>query len=198
MACVNHPDREAAAVCVICGDELCAECRQVGPDGKSYCSKHLPVDAAQSSADAEMPPQTDTQAQPETAAPAAAAASPKESTGLAAACYFSWIVTPLSFILPVIPLASADMKRSNYMRYHAFNGLFWGLVVVLGIVALQFGLIFAGVLSIPHFLMVPLRLLRTVWGLIALVASITFAMKAANRQPVRIPLVSDLADSQMR
>lgn len=196
MACVNHPDREAAAVCVVCGDELCAECRQVGPDGKSYCSEHLPVEAAQSST-TEMPPQSENRAQPPPVVPGAAAV-PKESTGLAAACYFSWIVTPLSFILPVIPLASADMKQSSYMRYHAFNGLFWGLAVIVGMVALQIGLIFAGVLGIPHFLMVPLRLLRTLWGLIALVASIVFAVRAANRQPVRIPLVSDLADSQMR
>ncbi len=206
MACVNHPDRDAAAVCVICGDELCAECRRIGPDGRSYCAEHV----SQATADTEMPPRAERAAGPTPTVsasgvelpargePEAATAVPGESTGLAAACYFAGILPPISFILPLIPLISADMKRSAFMRYHAFNGLFWGLAVVVGLFVLQFALLISGVLGIPGILIWPLRLLRGLWWVVALVLSIVFAMKASNKQSVRIPLVSDLADSQAK
>jgi len=206
MACVNHPDREAVARCVSCGDELCAECRQVGPDGKSYCAQHLP----QALPDTEMPPRG---AQPTGPAPAASAPGvelpprgeqeaatgvPGESTGLAAAGYFAGMLPPISFILPVIPLISADMKRSAFMRYHAFNGLFWGLAVVVGIFVLRIALLIARFIGIPGLILWPLSLLAWLWWVVALVISIVFAMKASRKQPVRIPLISDLADSQAK
>jgi len=206
MACVNHPDREAAAVCVTCGDELCEECRRVGRDGKSYCAEHLP----QTAPDTEMPPRAgQAEAAPSAeSAPGvelpprgeqeAASGVPGESTGLAAAGYFSGMLPPISFILPVIPLISADMKRSAFMRYHAFNGLFWGLAVVVGIFVLRIALVVARVIGIPGFILWPLSLLAWLWWTIALVLSIVFAVKASRKQPVRIPLISDLADSQAR
>ena len=206
MACVNHPDREGAAVCVSCGDELCAECRQVGPDGKSYCAEHVPRAAPES----ELPPRTAQAAQagPATSPPGVELPSrgvaeaprgvPGENTGLAAAGYFAGMLPPISFILPIIPLISADMKRSAFMRYHAFNGLFWGLAVVVGIFVLRVGLFIARTIGIPGFLLWPLNLLAWLWWTIALVLSIIFAVKASRKQPVRIPLISDLADSQVR
>ncbi len=183
-------------MCVECQAELCSECRQVGPDGKSYCAEHLPQPEpapagaqAPEGAPVELPPR---------GAQEPVTATPGESTGLAAACYFAGVLPPLSLILPIIPLASADMKQSRYMRYHAYNGLFWGLAVVVGLVLLQIVLFLGGVLHLPVILLLPLRLLRAVWWTAALVISIVFAIKANGREPVRIPVVSDLADGQAK
>lgn len=38
MVCLNHPDREAAAVCAACGKPLCNECI-LRADGAIYCSE---------------------------------------------------------------------------------------------------------------------------------------------------------------
>lgn len=38
MVCLNHPDREAAAVCAACGKPLCSEC-MLDIDGAVYCSE---------------------------------------------------------------------------------------------------------------------------------------------------------------
>ena len=182
MACKFHPDRESVAMCVTCGAELCEECRKVAPDGRSYCLEHLPQEV-------EMPPR----AAPE-GAPAAAG---NESTGLAAACYFSWILAPLSFVLPIIPLVSSGMKGSRYMRYHAFNGLFWGIgVIVIGVIlgVLQIFLGIGGVL--PYALLRLIRMVCNLWWLAALIGSIMFAIKANNRQKVTIPVISDRAEKQ--
>jgi len=70
--------------------------------------------------------------------------------------------------------------------------------VVVGLLVLQFVLAISGLLGIPGILIWPLRLLRAVWWVVALVMSIVFAVKASTKQPVRIPLISDLADSQAR
>ncbi len=185
MACKFHPDRESVAMCVVCGAELCEECRHVGADGKSYCAEHLPQPM-------EMPPSAAIGA-------TAAAGGTTESTGLAAACYFSWIVAPLSFILPVIPLASANYKGSRYMRYHAYNGLFWGLALVVLLAAFW---MLAVVTGLMPFIGRPLvRLLFMVRNLLVpawLIISILFAIRASNRQKVNIPVISDLAEKQAR
>ncbi|MGC9316752.1 MAG: hypothetical protein ACP5KN_01800 [Armatimonadota bacterium] len=190
MACVNHPDREAAARCVVCGDELCAECRQVGPDGKSYCADHLPQPEAQRPEHVEMPPRGEP-AEHADAAPAGA------SPALAAACYFCWVLTPIGFLLPVIPLAADRMKRSGYMRYHAYNGLFWGLAVVAAFLVLQLLRALAGIVRMPAVMVAPIGLVQWLAGVAALVASIAFAVRAYNRQSVHIPVVSDIARQQL-
>ncbi len=180
MACKFHPDRESVAMCVTCGAELCEECRHVGADGKSYCAEHLPQEV-------EMPPR----AAPE-GAPAAAG---NDSTGLAAACYFSWILAPLSFVIPIIALVSSGYKESRYMRYHAYNGLFWGIAVIVIGVVLAFVQIFLGITGLGVLARL-IGLVLNVYGLAALIASIMFAIKASNRQEVKIPVISDLAEKQ--
>ncbi len=40
MKCINHPDKDAVAVCVACGAGLCADCRNV-VRGASYCDECL-------------------------------------------------------------------------------------------------------------------------------------------------------------
>lgn len=183
MACKFHPDRESVAMCVTCGAELCEDCRKVAADGKSYCPEHLPQEV-------EMPPR----AAPE-GAPAAGTGT--ESTGLAAACYFSWIVPPLSFIIPIVPLASASHKGSRYMRYHAWNGLFWGIGLFAVLAALSLLLSFARLvpivgLPLGQLLAMLINALIVAW----LVISIILAIRANNGQKVKIPLISDWAEKQ--
>ena len=50
MNCYYHPDREAAAQCVICGKYLCSECNII-KEGKSYCKECLRVSESQVSWD---------------------------------------------------------------------------------------------------------------------------------------------------
>jgi len=40
MKCTNHPDIDAAGVCVVCGKPFCAECIQI-QDNRYLCEKHL-------------------------------------------------------------------------------------------------------------------------------------------------------------
>ncbi|MEA3403722.1 MAG: hypothetical protein U9R79_20975 [Armatimonadota bacterium] len=190
MACVNHPDREAAARCVVCGDELCAECRHVGPDGKSYCADHLPQPEAQRPEHVEMPPRGEPIQETE-------AVAAGDSPGLAAACYFCWVLAPIGFLLPVIPLATDRMKRSGYMRYHAYNGLFWGLAVVAAFLVLHVLGVLAGIVGVPALMIAPVGLVQWLVGVAALLASIAFAVRAYNRRSVNIPVVSDIAQQQL-
>ncbi len=181
MACANHADRESVAICMTCKQELCDECRQVGPDGKSYCPEHVP-------ADVEMPPMG-------TAQPATGSST--ESPILAALCYLCWILTPISFLVPVIVLAG-DYKQSRYMRYHAYNGIFWGLALIVIGVALSVALWVMKAIGLPGFIRAPLGLVSWAVLPVGLIASILFASKANNRQDVKIPGISGLADKQVK
>lgn len=40
MKCVNHPEIEAAGVCVVCGKPFCASCIQI-QDNRYICEKHM-------------------------------------------------------------------------------------------------------------------------------------------------------------
>ncbi len=196
MACKVHPDRESVAICVTCKQELCEECRQVGPDGKSYCAAHLPAPqpeptsrpAAQPAPEVEMPPMGDA---------VAMTGAATDSPILAGLCYLCWLLTPISFVIPIIVLAG-DYKQSRFMRYHAYNGIFWGLALIVIGVLLKIAVFVAKLVGVPGFMRMPLNMV--LWFLlpVALVASILFLVKANNRQDVRIPAISDLADKQAK
>ena len=228
MACANHPDRESVAICMTCRKELCGDCRQVGPDGKSYCADHMPAAAPQPQPQPEaqpapsqpeqafeMPPAGQPQPEPTPqAAPsqppqafemppagqpqAGASTAGGESTVLAALCYLCWILPPLSFVVPIIVLATDQYKGSRYMRHHAWNGLFWGIAVVVVMGALKIALMVMGLAGLPGIMRAPLSMLLWVIGPVALVLSILFAVKANNRETFRIPVISDLADQQVK
>lgn len=40
MKCTNHPEREAAGVCVSCGKPFCRDCL-IEMDGRYFCALHL-------------------------------------------------------------------------------------------------------------------------------------------------------------
>ncbi len=186
MACKVHPEAESVAICMTCKDELCEECRQAGPDGKSYCAAHVP--AARPATDVEMPPLGD-------AVSMTGAAT--DSPILAGLCYLCWVLAPISFVIPIIVLAG-DYKRSRFMRYHAYNGLFWGVAMVVIPGALWLAIRFADMIGLPVIVVMPFGLAR--WALLVagLIASIVFLAKANNRGDVRIPAISDLADKQAK
>jgi len=81
------------------------------------------------------------------------------------------------------------------MRYHAYNGLFWGIAVIVIGVVLAFVQIFLGITGLGVLARL-IGLVLNVYGLAALIASIMFAIKASNRQEVKIPVISDLAEKQ--
>jgi hypothetical protein len=39
MKCINHPEKDAVAMCVSCGVGLCADCRKREPGGATYCEE---------------------------------------------------------------------------------------------------------------------------------------------------------------
>ena len=186
MACKVHPDTESVAICMTCQQELCEECRQSGSDGKSYCAAHVP--AAGPATDVEMPPMGD---------PVSMAGAATDSPILAGLCYLCWLLAPISFVIPIIVLAG-DYKQSRFMRYHAFNGIFWGLALIVIGVLLKAAAFVAKLVGVPGFMRMPLNMV--LWFLlpVALIASVMFLAKANNRQDVRIPAISDLADKQAK
>ncbi len=56
---------------------------------------------------------------------------------------------------------------------------------------------FGDAIGIPGILMLPLGLIRWLVWPAALVLSIIFAVNASNRQRVRIPLISGIAEGQL-
>jgi uncharacterized membrane protein len=188
VACKNHPDRDSVAACVTCGDELCAECNNVGSDGKSYCAKDLPTEGTA----AAVPPPAPTAAPPpptpasSAAPPPPAAAAGSSNPVLAAFAYPIWIIALIIVV--------SDMKRDRYMAYHGWNALFWGIAYIIVLIALG---VLTGTLHDVPGLGTVLRLLNPLARLAFLVFSIIFAIKAYNRQDVNIPVISDMARKQV-
>jgi uncharacterized membrane protein len=192
MPCVNHPDRDSTARCVVCSVELCDECR-TETDGRNYCAADAKTaaPAAVSPPPVAVPPPSPPVA-PATPVPAATAADDpgQEQPVLAALSYV------IGVIISVIILFS-DMKKSRYMRFHAFHSLFYclGIVVVaigLGVVGMVLGFIpiinvIAGVL---------LGIIGAVFPLCVLILSIILAVKAYNRQELELPVVTKMAREQ--
>jgi uncharacterized membrane protein len=120
-----------------------------------------------------------------------------DSPILAGLCYLCWLLTPISFVIPVIVLAT-DYKQSRFMRYHAFNGIFWGLALIVIGVLLKIAAFVVKLAGVPRLMRMPLDMVLWLLLPVALIASILFLVKANNRQDVRIPGISDLADNQAK
>ncbi|MCD6360859.1 MAG: DUF4870 domain-containing protein, partial [Armatimonadetes bacterium] len=91
---------------------------------------------------------------------------------------------------------ATDYKQSRYVRFHAYNGLFWGLAVLLVLGLVWFSAVLAGIVGLPGILVWLLYKVRTLVAIGAFIFSILFAVKANNRENVRIPVISDIADKQ--
>ncbi|MCD6360858.1 MAG: hypothetical protein J7M38_08320 [Armatimonadetes bacterium] len=119
-----------------------------------------------------------------------------ESRTMAALCYLSSAVSPYLIFLPVIPLVFTNMKRSAYMRYHAWNalllsGVVGGARLLLNLAGLPVALSGAqcaesvcSMLSLVSLVLVPTA---------AAVYGIHLAYEAVKRRPAYIPVLSSRA-----
>ena len=148
-----------------------------------------PPPASQPPAAAPAPPPAPAAPPPAVAPPPPAAAPPPAAGAptnlvLAALGYPIWICALVAVLIE---------KHDREVRFHAWNGLFWGLGYIVVTVAL---VIVSVVLhSVPGMG----RLIRMVINLLPvlyLVFSIIFAVNAYNRKPVNIPVISDMARKQ--
>ena len=79
------------------------------------------------------------------------------------------------------------------MKFHGWNGLFWGIAYIVVIVALGIvSVVLHDVPGLGGLLRLPMRLVPLAF----LAASIIFAVNAYNRKPVNIPVISDMARKQ--
>lgn len=182
MPCVNHADRESTARCVTCGAELCDECR-VEVEGRNYCAKDAPRPAVPPGPP--PPPPEATAPPPPTppVAPTGVADDPsQEQPALAALSYIIGIVISLVILL-------TDMKRSRYMRFHAFQSLFLCVAWVVVWIALTI-ISMIPVLGIVTVIIFPFA------GLAMLVLAIILAVKAYNKQEMTLPVITQMARDQ--
>lgn len=138
------------------------------------------------------PPEQPATPPPPTAPPEAPAAAAgvddvsQENPVLACLCYI------VGIIIAVIILAT-DMKKSRYMRFHAFQSLFLAVTfIVVWIVAfiLMFILAMVPGLGIIAPLIFPLI------GLAVLVLCIVLAVKAYNKEELELPVITQMARDQ--
>ena len=200
MACKNHPDRESVAICVVCQTEVCDECRTV-VDGKSYCAADAPPAVASAPPPPPPPPTGPATAPSMPPPPLGGAAAPgapgggtddrsQENPVLALFCYIL-----LCWIAGVIILAT-DMKKSRYMRFHAWHSIFIsvGLIVIyvaLAIVQIALAALHLGPLAGVIGLLMPCA------SVALIVFLIIMAIKAYNKQDVyNIPVITDMARQQ--
>ena len=113
----------------------------------------------------------------------------QENPVVALLCYL------LLWIGGVIVLAT-DMKKSRYMRFHAWHGIFISIAWAVVLVAV---FILQAVLGVMHlgFVSVIMGLLLPCVGIALLVLVIIMGIKAYNKQDVfTIPVVTDMARQQ--
>jgi uncharacterized membrane protein len=134
-------------------------------------------------ADPTPPPAAPVPVPPAVAPPPGAPAASSNMT-LAALGYPIWICA-----LIVVLTEKTDPK----VKFHGWNGLFWGIAYIVVIVAL--GIVSIVLRDVPG-LGGLLRLLMRLVPLAFLAASIIFAVNAYNRKPVNIPVISDMARKQ--
>ena len=182
MACVNHSDRESAARCVTCGAELCDECR-TEVDGKNYCAKHVPAAAATTPPAGPIP----VTPAPQPAAPGAGADDPSQEQPVLAA--LSYII---GIIISIVILVT-DMKKSRYMRFHAWHSLFWAVACMAIWIAVS---ILGTVLAMIPFVGILAPILFMVVGLGELILAIVLAVKAYNKDELVLPLITQWARDQ--
>jgi len=178
MACVNHADRESTARCVTCAAELCDECR-TEVDGKNYCAKDVPQPATPPA----PPPAPPAGAPaPPAAAPVAGADDPsQEQPIMAALSYIIWIIA--------VVILCTDMKKSRYMRFHAFHALFYLVAWIAFSIA-------ASIISALPGIQILALVIWPLGGLALCIIGIVLAVKAYNKQELELPVITKLAREQ--
>ena len=111
----------------------------------------------------------------------AAAAMPAQQSGLSETA--AGVVAYITFIPAIIFLAMEPYNRSSFIRFHAWQSIFFGIVaiaanVILGLIPI-----------IGWLLLVPL-------GLVFLIIWILVMMKASKGERFKIPFIGNFAEQQ--
>ena len=135
---------------------------------------------------ATTPPPTAPPPTPDPAAAPAAAAGvddvSQENPVLAALAYVFGIIVPLVILL-------SDMKKSRYMRFHAFQSLFLAAVWIVAVILVS-------ILSMIPGLRIIALLIFPLIGLAILVLCIVLAVKAYNKEELELPVITQMARDQ--
>ncbi|MCE5238375.1 hypothetical protein LLH23_07760 [bacterium] len=121
---------------------------------------------------------------PPPVAPPPPVTGPPSNLVLAALGYPIWICALVAVLIE---------KNDREVRFHAWNGLFWGLgyvVVTAALVIVSIAL--HGIPGVGGLIRMAIKLLPVAY----LVFSIIFAVNAYNRKPVNIPVITDMARKQ--
>jgi len=114
--------------------------------------------------------------------PADEGLSPDTEKILAALSYPFWIAALVTILIA--------KPKNKYAKYHGFQGLFWGIAIVVVYIAFQ---IFINVLSYVPFLgwaiSILLFLTAGVFWLLILVIDIIFAVQAYQGKAFKIPVI---------
>ncbi len=109
----------------------------------------------------------------------------------------SKVLAALSYPIWIVAIVSIAMAKDNkYLKYHGFQGLFWGI----GVFVLYIGLIIVSTaLTVIPFIGLMMwfltLLLYPLIGIGALVASILFAVKAYQGEKFQIPVIYNITKS---
>jgi uncharacterized membrane protein len=121
-----------------------------------------------------------------TPTPSAPTSAPMASNVAGALCYL------FGFITGIIFLVIDPYKNDKFVRFHAFQSIFFSIVCIIVwwiMSALLVGMIFSGGFG---FAVLLLRLIQ-----IAILAAVVFLMyKAYNNQQFKLPVLGDLAAKQ--
>lgn len=123
------------------------------------------------------------------AAPAPAQAAPQSNEGLfGLLCY-----SPIALVGIILCLAVDPYKNSKFLRFHAFQALFYALglfAIAIGLMILGVILAFLGPLAL---IMLPIWL---IFWLGSMVVAVIMMIKAYQLQWTKLPFIGDLAAKQ--
>ena len=105
----------------------------------------------------------------------------QEQPVLAALAYIIWIVA--------VVILCTDMKKSRYMRFHAFHGLFYLVAWIAFSIA-------ASIISALPVIQILALIIWPLGGLALLILGIVLAVKAYNKQEMTLPLITQWARAQ--
>ena len=156
----------------------CSKCGSVIAENAVFCSVcGSPVSSAGRPAVPPPPPP-----------PLAGAASTGMTSNIAGAlCYL------LTFITGILFLVLEPYKRDRFVRFHAFQSIFFGVILV--VFNIVWSNIFLGALSLG-FLWTIFSLIGTLVYLACFFLWLFLMYKAYNSETFKLPVIGDLASNQ--
>ncbi len=149
---------------------LCTKCGSSLPEGAAFCS----VCGSPVSSPSSRPQNTE---------------AGMASNVAAALCYFVGLITGIIF------LAIEPYRRDPFVRFHAFQSIFFS-VAVIAFWIIWSNLIWAAFFSVT-FLLPIFGVISSLIGLAIFVYWLFLMYKAYNREKYKIPVIGDLAVKQI-